>query len=478
MNSVESKGQFNLQRVIDALRVFVGSNYFPFVTAVITLFCYYMALDLVLIWYIALVGAFIFIFMRDTTPLITVFLFMNIMISMGNSPTHAAGNDNDYYFQTPVLAQIGVAVGLFAVGGIYRAVVDIKNGNFKVSPTFFGLCVFAVCLVLNGVLSDGYSPMNAVYGFILAFLFLGLFVACFGSVTINGHTYKRIAWAFFALSVCVVIELIVAYCTYDKLWTSTGGIDRNQLYFGWGIYNTIGMLFTVSMPSAAYLARRYRRGGHFFTVYLVVLLVCAFLSMSRQAMLCGSLVFLICAAWILIKCPERWLNAAIFVGSALVAVIVLAVKHEWFGGVASMLFENFFYGSGRSTLYENAIQTFMANPVFGDGFYRDLAEDPGAVGVPLVPDMYHNTILELMAVGGLVATIPYVIHRVHTVISFIKNPNENRFYVALTLFALLILSLLDNHIFYILPTLFYTFLTAVLIKSETGNESVLVDFKR
>lgn len=127
---------------------------------------------------------------------------------------------------------------------------------------------------------------------------------------------------FFALSVCVVIELIVAYCTYDKLWTSTGGIDRNQLYFGWGIYNTIGMLFTVSMPSAAYLARRYRRGGHFFTVYLVVLLVCAFLSMSRQAMLCGSLVFLICAAWILIKCPERWLNAAIFVGSALVAVIV------------------------------------------------------------------------------------------------------------------------------------------------------------
>ena len=195
-------------------------------------------------------------------------------------------------------------------------------------------------------------------------------------------------------------------------------------------------------------------------------------------MLCGSLVFLICAAWILIKCPERWLNAAIFVGSALIAVIVLAVKREWFGGVASMLFENFFYGSGRSTLYENAIQTFMANPVFGDGFYRDLAEDPGAVGVPLVPDMYHNTILELMAVGGLVATIPYVIHRVHTVISFIKNPNENRFYVALTLFALLILSLLDNHIFYILPTLFYTFLTAVLIKSETGNESVLVDFKR
>ena len=88
-----------------------------------------------------------------------------------------------------------------------------------------------------------------------------------------------------------------------------------------------------------------------------------------------------------------------------------------------------------------------------------------------MPDMYHNTIFELIAVGGLVALIPYVMHRVHTIISFIKNPTTDRFFIGLTLFALLIMSLLDNHIFYILPTLIYSFLTAVLIKSEKYSDA-------
>ena len=95
-----------------------------------------------------------------------------------------------------------------------------------------------------------------------------------------------------------------------------------------------------------------------------------------------------------------------------------------------------------------------------------MVEDPGFIGLPIMPDMYHNTVFQLIAVGGVFALIAYVIYRVQTVISFIKNPTNDRFYIGLTIFALLILSLLDNHIFYILPTLVYTFLTAVLIKSE------------
>ena len=76
-----------------------------------------------------------------------------------------------------------------------------------------------------------------------------------------------------------------------------------------------------------------------------------------------------------------------------------------------------------------------------------------------------------MAVGGLFAIVPYVIHRIHTVISFVKNPSQDRFFVGLTIFALLILSLLDNHIFYILPTIVYSFMTAVLINSEKSRSS-------
>ena len=56
-----------------------------------------------------------------------------------------------------------------------------------------------------------------------------------------------------------------------------------------------------------------------------------------------------------------------------------------------------------------------------------------------------------------------------TIISFFKNPTEDRFFVGLVIASLLILSLLDNHIFYILPTLVYSFMMSVLVNSEADR---------
>lgn len=105
MNTVESKRKLNWQKALDTVRGVISSLYFPFITAAVTLVCYYLAWDMVTIWYMALCGTFILIFMKDTSPLITVFLFMNIMISMENSPTLIGGNPDEYYFQTAILAR-------------------------------------------------------------------------------------------------------------------------------------------------------------------------------------------------------------------------------------------------------------------------------------------------------------------------------------------------------------------------------------
>ena len=478
MNTEERKGKFNINSLLNAMRAVFSSAYFPFLTVAITLVCYYLSQDMVIIWYMALCGTLILLFLKDTSPLITLFLFMNIMISMQNTPTLAGGNQpSDYYFQPHILAQIGVAIGLFAGAGVFRMIAAVRSGRFRCTPTFFGLCLFAVGIMLNGLFSEGYTPMNAVYGFFMAFLFLGVFVICSGSIEVNGCTFERIALSFIALSVCLIIELAVAYLTYDNLWLEDGGINRTALYFGWGMYNTMGMLLTISMPSAAYLAYKYKH-GYLFTVYLIIIEGFTLLSMSRQAMLIGTLIFIICAVWILIKCPRKLIHGGIFFVAAIAGVGVLIVKKEIIGEVVDMLTNNFLSGSGRDSLYAQAWNVFKENPIFGNGFYNDLANDPGFIGLPIMPDMYHNTIFELLAVGGLVAFVPYVVHRTQTVISFVKNPSSNRFFVGLTIGALLLLSLLDNHIFYILPTLVYSFMTAVLINSESYGRGCLAADKR
>ena len=468
MNTKERNTKFNTD-ILALLRRAVASDYFPFFTAAVTLGCYYLSLDMVIIWYMAICGTFILLFTRDGTPLITIFLFMNIMISMRNSPTLAGGNDpSDYYFQPAVLAQIGVGVGVFAAAGVYRMIRAVSSGTFRCTPVFFGLCLFAAGIMFNGIFSQGYTPMNAVYGFFMAFMFLGVFVICSDSVAVNGDTYRRIALSFIALTICLMIELAVAYLTYDNLWTEDGGIDRTALYFGWGMYNTMGMLFTISLPAAAYLACRSSRGW-VFTIYLVLLEGCILVSMSRQAMLIGSFIFVVCALWILVKSAKKRAHLIIFGAAALAAVGVLIVKRDIVVSVYEMLTNNFFSGSGRDGLYDEAWEKFKANPVFGIGFYRDISADPGFIGLPLMPDMYHNTVFELLAVGGLVAFVPYAVYRMQTIISFFKNPTEDRFFVGLVIASLLILSLLDNHIFYILPTLVYSFMMSVLVNSEADR---------
>ena len=80
--------------------------------------------------------------------------------------------------------------------------------------------------------------------------------------------------------------------------------------------------------------------------------------------------------------------------------------------------------------------------------------------------MYHNTVFQLLGSCGIIGLAAYVFHRVQTVISFFKNPTLERVYIAVTIITLLVLNLLDNHLFYMLPTLVYSTLLAAYIKAE------------
>ena len=460
-----------LDKLLAYVRTALSSYYFIAFTAAFTLLCYYLGWDIVIIWYMALCGAAVLLLLKDVTPLITIFLFMNIMISVQHSPTNMGGQiPDEYFFQTAIVAQIGVAIGIFAAAGVFRLVTAIKNRTLRYTPALGGLCLFAAAMLLNGIANDNYDPMNALYGFFMAFMFLGIFCIVIGNITIGKDTFMYIAWAFMAITFCMILELGVAYLTYDNLWVE-GGLNREALHFGWGMYNTMGMLITISVPSAAYLSYRYRY-GYFFTFYMIALTGVAYATMSRQAILCCTVVTAVCALLILIKGRHKLINGGIFLAALACGAGVAFIYRDIVKEVIDMLLKNFMSGSGRDELYELGMQAFNSSPIFGTGFYHDLKNDPGFIGLSIMPDMYHNTIVELLAVGGVFAFVTYVIHRAHTVISYVKNPTAERTFVAVSIFALLILSLLDNHIFYILPTLVYSTLVAVLIGSEDVKKDV------
>ena len=463
--------KFNFAAIVKVLKRALASKFFPFATAAVNLLCYYLGLDLVMIYYTAVVGVLILVLCDDLSPLISVFLFMNVMISKQHSPSYTTGG-SQYYFQTAVLAQIIVLICAVVAGAVYRITKTFVKKKFKPTPTFYGLCALAAALILNGIFSENYKPLDIMYGAFMAFFFLGIFVLMKDNVKPGKELYERIAFAFIALSAVLLIELAVTYATTENL-ISDGNINRNLIMFGWGIYNTYGMLMTMCIPAALFLAARYKH-GYLFTAYSIILLAAAVLCMSRQSMLASPVIFLICVIILLVKGKYRLQNLIICGVAIAVAAVLTGVFHTKVEKFLAGIFSNIkvggeLDGSSRASLWSTAFLNFLSAPVFGSGFYVDLPQALPMVGLDIIPPMYHNTFMQLLGACGIAGLLAYVVHRIQTVISFLKNITLERTYIAITILALLIISIVDNHMFYLFPTIVYSSLLSVLIKSEKAE---------
>lgn len=453
----------------------LASKYYPFVTAAVALFCYYLGLDVVIIYFIGITSILMLLLLDDLTPLISNFLFMNVMVSPQHAPaTDAVENYNSYYFFHPaVLSFVIIIIVLMVAAIIFRIVMTIKKGNFKLTPTFFGLCAFAAVMILGGLFSKGYDPMNLVFGAVMAALFLGIFSLMKDNLKISKENYEKIAYAFVALSALVIIELAVVYISKFNEIFSDGVISRGPLIgFGWGTYNQVGMLLLISIPAIFYLAGKNERGYLFF-LYSVVVLFAAFMSMSRQAMLGSVVIYPLCLIILLIKGKNRMINAIITSVAAVCIIVLMGVFWNKLSELFSNIFNNLFSGSGRTKIWKEGIGEFVSAPFLGTGWYTDLAdkfEGLGKVGFSFIPEMYHDTFVQLLASCGIMGLAAYLVHRVQTVISFCKNVTLERTFIGVCVLALLIVNLFDNHLFYLFPTMVYASLIALLIKSEKKEE--------
>ena len=151
-------------------------------------------------------------------------------------------------------------------------------------------------------------------------------------------------------------------------------------------------------------------------------------------------------------------------------MILMIVFREKIHGLFDSLF-NLFADDGLSSsvrvgLWREAFNNYRSAPLLGVGFYVKFSGYDIKSGIDFVPFMCHNTILQILSCCGTLGIIAYAIHRVQTIISFSKNMTMERTFIALTITALILISLLDNHMFNIFPTIIYSSLIAVLNSSE------------
>jgi len=113
----------------------------------------------------------------------------------------------------------------------------------------------------------------------------------------------------------------------------------------------------------------------------------------------------------------------------------------------------------RGKIYQRGLTFFSEYPVFGVSFfppkYSPWNWSTNDSFTAIFPGRWHNTLLQLLATGGLVSFFAYCYHRLQTMRLF-KNVRWREIRVVeASLVALLAASLFDCHFYNVGPVLYY-----------------------
>ncbi len=198
---------------------------------------------------------------------------------------------------------------------------------------------------------------------------------------------------------------------------------------------------------------------------------------SRGSVLTGIFLFLLSFLTVIVKLHKlkvvKWLVLLLAAATCLgiIAFIILwdqsAVIQKT---VQKVLKVGLFNDSNRFESWRAGIAQFQKAPVFGKGFYECSAYifHGGVEGY--LPARWHNTVIQLLAACGAVGLVSYVIHRCQTIWLFLRIKTIDGWFIALSIFAILLGSMTDNHFFNVGPGIVYgiflAFANGMLLKNN------------
>lgn len=453
-----------VKKVLDWVSNAMDTPFFAMFLAALELVCYYLGLDLVVIWTISACITFTYAYKKNMNSILVVFLFMCTMISLKNSPGNNRTDPSsvEYYYQPVVYINCIVAVAIPAVTIITRCIYNIATRKVKFNLAFIATIILCLAFMSNGMFRGEYNEMDRVFGLFMVFFFFFLFYATSPAVSINKKSIRTIALQAIIFSIVPIIEMIVY-----RIVNSIPFYEFSFLFLGWGNKNTIGMLLMVVLCFNMYLCRyeenKVIKGiNHLlFLVYATAII----LTFSRQSLLgLIGLVEAYCLMMVIKKKGKERIKFIAYIGAWTVISIGLISLF-----IATGIMGNF-ATDGRIPLYKQAIQAFLSYPIFGGGFYF-IDYDPFVQLSSVMPLACHQTFLEMLGACGAFGLIAYIFYRVATLRVMYKELSIRKTYVIMALAAFLGMSLVDIHLFDLLGTSVYVAILAMCMSDKEKKAS-------
>lgn len=380
------------------------------------------------------------------------------------------------YAQDALFLYIGLAVVILLARFITKICERKKRGVPKLTA---GYVLLGISYLLGGAFTTYYDARTVFFGFVeiasLSFFYFFFYFSV---------DWEKVPEHYAPLLVTILgvglFAQVLGMYTNPGAPTLDGGGSRDSLYTGWGIWNCIGAMMAFCVSAPVYFAVK-RKNGWLYTLLSTVYLLGVILTQSRGSMLAGAGVYVCGVLVTLVKSrgKERLWNFLVYAVLLLGGIVILVRYRDAVSGLLSTLIEIGVTDSGRFSLYEQAWGVFQEHPFFGVGWY----DVPGIQfaqggmypnGHPIlenyfIPGFVHDTFFQLLAMGGVLAFFAYLIHRTDTVLLFFRRPTTAKTVSGICILAILLASIVDNHVFNLGPGLLYSIL---LVFAEKADERV------
>ena len=447
-----------INRVLDSPR-------FLLVIALVTLLSHVFSKELLMYAFTALLMLYLGVFGTDFRLMLPLLVNCYITPAAQNNPglhettVFSAGSG------ALILVMAGVSLLFFAV----RCHVDGELGLAALRrrlALLTGFLWLGAAFFLSGIGAHGYT---AIAGRNLAFagMQLAAFVLPYLALGI-GVRWEEIDRDYLA-TVGLLAGLVVGAQVLNIYRVASvfqpGGVDRSRIFLGWGNYNNVAAMIAMAVPFAFYFI--YEGKCVILNNLLAAFLcVCAVLSCSRAGILGTCAIYCFSALVVFVTSRSRRARQSAFVG-LIFALLVLSVAVLAMQDLLAAAFANGLASKERIALYKEGLASFAEYPIFGYSFFRlnDLVAAGGegswifsqvAAFNSFFPGRWHNTLVQLLASCGVAGLAAYAFHRYQTLRLLLEKPNAVKGFAAISIGVLLLLSMVDSHLFNVGPTLFYS----------------------
>ena len=454
----------------ERLSAFFAGRVYPAFVAILVAFSGIFGLELYVgAVHTALIATALFVSDSLKPTLISFFTFV-MQISVKHAPFYPTYSDYLYTVSSVAVVCLMGGVLIFAFARFAVRSGMLANIDRNVRIFFFKTLPLCLALLLGGAFSVGWGSADVANGALQGALFLLPVFFALGIREDSRTLAKYIAYLSLLVSGVIISELCALFITNENAIVN-GAVNKTEIALGFGIWNLVGISLAVLIPMLIYGVHVSR---YPFLYLAVAVLDYAFilLTASRNSALFGGIA-LVGSLFASVIFSER---KRIFLRTCIMLFFGIFITGVAFFDEIAVLFSDFidrgFSDNGRFTIWKSALSGFASFPVFGNGFSGLSVDDSVLYPFGALGKMAHNTVLQLLYAAGVFGLGGYFYYRIHTLSLVLKRPNIHKSFAAASMSVLILSSLLDNFIFNVYPTFYYSAVLAVAVKSviESSTE--------